>query len=71
MKVLIQVIIDNDQEPWTNLTLTLKSPGKMNIIYDYEDVLASKILPSQRQMVFEYQNLGMFPQNERDRLFLY
>lgn len=67
---LRQIFIDNDQEPWTNLTLILKYPGKMKINYDYEAVINSVISPTQRQMVFEYQHLGLLPQSEINRQFV-
>lgn len=67
---LRKMFIDNDQEPWTNLTFTLKYPGKMRIQYDYEDVINSPISPTQRQMIFEYKHLGLLPTNERDRQFV-
>ncbi|RIX50802.1 DUF600 family protein [Paenibacillus nanensis] len=67
---LRQIFIDNDQKPWTNLTFTLKSPGKMKIHYDYEDVINSEVSPTQRQMIFEYKHLGLFPSNEKDRKFV-
>ncbi|MBO0586397.1 antitoxin YezG family protein [Sporosarcina sp. E16_8] len=67
---LRQIFIDNDQEPWTNLTLILKYPGKIKINYDYEDVINSVISPTQRQMVFEYQHLGLLPQSEMNRQFV-
>lgn len=67
---LRQIFIDNDQEPWTNLTFTLKYPGKMKIQYDYEDVINSPISSTQRQMIFEYQWLGLLPRSEREKQFV-
>ncbi|MFJ7973563.1 antitoxin YezG family protein [Psychrobacillus sp. NPDC096389] len=67
---LRQIFIDNDQEPWTNLTLTLKYPGKLKINYDYEEVINSAISPTQRQMIFEYEHLALLPQSEINRQFI-
>lgn len=67
---LRQIFIDNNQEPWTNITLILKYPGKIKINYDYEDVINSVISPTQRQMVFENQHLGLLPQSEINRQFV-
>ncbi len=67
---LRKILIDNDQEAWTNLTLVLKYPGKLNIQYNYEDIIASKVTSTQRQMIFEYQHLGLLPISERNRQFL-
>ncbi|MRN57150.1 antitoxin YezG family protein [Paenibacillus monticola] len=67
---LRQIFINNDQEKWTNLTLILKYPGKININYGYEDFLASKITLTQRQMIFEYKHLGLLPSGEKNRKFI-
>lgn len=67
---LRQIFINNDQKPWTNLTLLLKHPGKLKIYYNYEDVINSKISPTKKQMIFEYQHLGLLPKNEEDRQFV-
>ncbi|GGJ94771.1 putative antitoxin YezG [Lentibacillus kapialis] len=64
---LRQIFINNDQEAWTNLTLVLKYPGKININYNYEDVINSGVTPTQRQMIFEYQHFGLLPKNEKNR----
>ncbi|MEO2211605.1 antitoxin YezG family protein [Paenibacillus amylolyticus] len=69
-KELRQIFIDNDQEAWTNLTLTLKHPGKLKIHYDYEDVIASEVTPTQRQMIFEYKYLGLLPEKEKNKQFV-
>ncbi|KXH78561.1 antitoxin YezG family protein [Sporosarcina sp. HYO08] len=67
---LRKIFIENGQEPWTNLTLILRYPGKIKIHYDYEDVINSSISSTERQMIFEYQFLGLLPQNERNRKFV-
>lgn len=67
---LRQIFIKNDQESWTNLTFILKRPGKLKIHYDYEDVIASEITSTQRQMIFEYQNLGLLPEKEKNKQFV-
>ncbi len=67
---LRQIFIKNDQESWTNLTFILKHPGKLKIHYDYEDVIASEITSTQRQMIFEYQYLGLLPEKEKNKQFV-
>ncbi len=69
-KELRQIFIDNGQDPWTNLTLTLKYPGKLKIRYDYKDIMASTLTPTQRQMIFEFLYLGLLPENEKNKLFV-
>lgn len=67
---LRKIFIDNGQEAWTNLTLILKYPGKLKIHYDYEDIIASTVTPTQRQMIFEYRYLGFLPEKEKNRQFV-
>ncbi|WP_025677131.1 antitoxin YezG family protein [Paenibacillus polymyxa] len=67
---LRKIFIDNDQEAWTNLTLALKYPGKLNIQYSYEDMITSELTSTQRQIIFEYQHLGLLPISERNIQFL-
>ncbi|MEK3792879.1 antitoxin YezG family protein [Paenibacillus sp. FSL R7-0204] len=61
------IFIHNGQEKWTNVTVVLKYPSKFKINFGYEDILASKISPTQRQMIFEYQYLGIFPNGEENK----
>ncbi|MEE4562753.1 antitoxin YezG family protein [Paenibacillus polymyxa] len=67
---LRKIFIVHDQEAWTNLTFILKYPGKLKIHYGYEDIIASKVTPTQRQMIFEYQCLGLLPRSEKDKQFV-
>ncbi|MFK4345119.1 MULTISPECIES: antitoxin YezG family protein [unclassified Paenibacillus] len=67
---LRKIFINNDQEAWTNLTLILKYPGKLNIQYNYENIIASNLTSTQRQMIFEYKHLGFLPINESNRKVL-
>lgn len=64
---LKNIFINNSQEKWTNLTIILKYPGKLSINFGYEDILASNIAPTQRQMIFEYQYLGILPKDEQSQ----
>ncbi|MCY8951431.1 antitoxin YezG family protein [Bacillus atrophaeus] len=61
---------ENNPEVWTNLTLKLESNGKFSIDYDYEDVIASELNGTQRQVVWEYKHLGLFPRSKRSKEFL-
>ncbi|MCA0172891.1 immunity protein YezG family protein, partial [Bacillus sp. RAR_GA_16] len=53
------------QQPWTNLTLELTSNGKFNIEYDYEDL--SNEDSYKQQVIWEYENLGKMPNENRER----
>ncbi|MFH0348173.1 antitoxin YezG family protein [Bacillus vallismortis] len=61
---------ENNPEVWTNLTLNLESNGTFSIDYDYEDVIESILDEYQRQMIWEYNNLGIFPEDEEDKEFV-
>jgi uncharacterized protein (TIGR01741 family) len=60
----------NEQELWTNLTLTIDNSGKFKIEYNYEDILSSEIGSMDRQIIWMYKNLGILPDNEVDKKFL-
>lgn len=60
----------NNQDIWTNLTLKLYNTGKFSIDYDYTDVIASDLNGTQRQMIWEYQNLGILPEDGNDKEFV-
>lgn len=59
---------ENNPETWTNLTLNLESDGTFSI--DYEDVIESTLGEYQRQMIWEYNNLGIFPEDKKDKEFV-
>ncbi|MEC1441948.1 immunity protein YezG family protein [Bacillus subtilis] len=61
---------ENNPEAWTNLTLNLESNGTFSIDYDYEDGIESSLDEYQRQMIWEYNNLGIFPEDEEDKEFV-
>ncbi|WP_423055771.1 immunity protein YezG family protein [Bacillus atrophaeus] len=61
---------ENNLEAWTNLTLNLENNGTFSIDYDYEDVIESTLDEYQRQMIWEYNNLGIFPEDEEDIEFV-
>ncbi|MGG1131392.1 TIGR01741 family protein [Bacillus velezensis] len=61
----------NNEDLWTNLTLHLERSGKFfSIDYDYTDVIASDLNGTQPQVVWEYQNLGILPEDEDDKEFV-
>ncbi|WP_170969918.1 antitoxin YezG family protein [Bacillus mycoides] len=60
----------NEQELWTNLTLTIDNSGKFKIEYNYEDILSSEIGSMDRQIIWMYKNLSILPDNEVDKKFL-
>ncbi|PFS14093.1 TIGR01741 family protein [Bacillus cereus] len=60
----------NEQELWTNLTLTIDNSGKFKIEYNSEYILSSEIGSMDRQIIWMYKNLGILPDNEVDKKFL-
>lgn len=61
---------ENNSGVWTNLTLILESSGRFSIDYNYDDVIESDLNGSQRQIVWEYKNLGILPNDEDNKRFL-
>lgn len=61
---------ENNPEAWTNLTLKLESTGTFSIDYDYEDVIESDLDEYERQIIWEFNNLGTFPEDEEDKEFV-
>jgi len=55
-------IINNEQEPWTNITFILESNGKFKIDYDYTDL--SEASPREQHIIWKYKYLGIMPKNE-------
>ncbi len=49
------------------MTLNLESNGTFSI--DYEDVIESD-LDEERQMIWEFNNLSIFPEDEEDKEFV-
>ncbi|MGG3325076.1 immunity protein YezG family protein, partial [Bacillus velezensis] len=44
--------------------------GTFSINYDYEDVIESDLDEYERQMIWEFNNLGIFPEDEEDKEFV-
>lgn len=56
---------DNNESVWTNLTFILDNTGKFNIKYNYDDVLNSEFTAGERQIIWEYEVLGIKPEVEQ------
>lgn len=56
---------ENNEIVWTNLTFLLDSTGKFNIKYNYDDVLNSEFTAGERQIIWEYEILGVEPELEQ------
>ena len=54
-----------NQEPWTNLTLELSSNGKLNIDYSYNSL--QNVDNYEQQVFWEYEKLGIKPNENRKR----
>lgn len=55
---------DNGEQVWTNFTFSLDSTGKFNINFNYDDVLNSDFTAGERQIIWEYEVLGIEPAGE-------
>ncbi|MEC1586223.1 TIGR01741 family protein [Bacillus spizizenii] len=60
----------NNDQVWTNLTLTLESNGQFQLDYNDDDILASELDGYQRIALWEYKTLGILPEDEDDKEFL-
>ncbi|AMA51386.1 hypothetical protein AN935_03555 [Bacillus inaquosorum] len=60
----------NIDQIWTNLTLTLESNGQFQLDYNDDDILASELDGYQRIALWEYNTLGILPEDEDDKEFL-
>lgn len=56
---------ENNESVWTNLTFLLDNTGKFNIKYNYDDVLKSEFTAGERQIIWEYEILGVEPEVEQ------
>ncbi|USD84441.1 antitoxin YezG family protein [Bacillus safensis] len=57
----------NEQDLWTNLTLHLDCLGNLKIEYDYMNILNSVFSDDERQLFWEYEHLGILPEDEEDK----
>lgn len=60
----------NNDQVWTNLTLTLESNGQFQLKYNDDDILASELDGYQRIALWENKTLGILPEHEDDKEFL-
>lgn len=58
---------ENNDKQWTNLTFLLDSSGKFNIKFNYDDILKSPFLSGERQIIWEYEVLGIEPTDENHK----
>ena len=75
LRELISSIVDlyneykeNNESVWTNLTFLLDNTGKFNIKYNYDDVLNSEFTAGERQIIWEYDVLGIEPEEEHKEM---
>lgn len=71
-KIMVELHDDyklNYDKVWTNLTFTVEKSGHFNVAYNYDDVLNSKYTSFQRQVIWEYEVIGIEPElGERKQL---
>ncbi|WP_262982693.1 TIGR01741 family protein [Bacillus velezensis] len=61
---------NNNDDVWTNLTLTLDSSGEFQLDYNYDDILTSELDGYERIAIWEYKNLGILPEDDDDKEFV-
>ena len=68
--LLWQKFVNEKQKVWTNITMEIYSNGKLDVKYDYTKFDEDKADIGQRQLIWEYQNIGIKPTNKYDIEFL-
>lgn len=63
LRELWNTFVENDQEPWTNLTLSLTNAGKLNIQYKYNDLSDHDLYED--HVIWKYEVLGIKTEGER------
>ncbi|NFN93537.1 DUF600 family protein [Clostridium botulinum] len=58
---------ENNEDVWTNFTFRLNNTGKFSIKFNYDDILKSPFLSGERQIIWEYEVLGIEPTNENHK----
>ncbi len=48
----------------------LERSGKFSIDYNYTDVIASDLNGTQWKVIWEYKNLGILPEDKKDKKFV-
>lgn len=59
--------INNGKAVWTNFTLTMDEDGNFNMKYNYDDVLNTDLLISDRYAFWQYEVLGRIPVEDKVR----
>ena len=60
--------IDNNQEPWTNFTMSFDNTGKFNINFDYDNL--SNTNSHERKTIWDYKHLGIMPKSNLGKKYL-
>jgi len=68
LQKLLLVFKNNNQQPWTNLTLTLESSGKFNIDFNYDDLSIED--SHERKTIWKYKHLGIIPKSNSGKKHL-
>lgn len=55
---------ENSENVWTSLTFILDNTGNVKINYNYDDVMNSAFSAGERQVIWEYEVLGLEPETE-------
>lgn len=68
MEELHKEFKDNNEKIWTNLVYVLSKTGTFNVKYHYNDTLNSKFTMMERQIIFEYEVVGLEMEGEDQEL---
>ncbi|WP_052723772.1 immunity protein YezG family protein [Paenibacillus wulumuqiensis] len=67
---LREVFRESNQELWTNFTMIIDHTGHFKVDYDYTDLINIEMTDFKRQLIWEYDHLGMVPTHPGDQAFL-
>lgn len=60
--------VNSGDTAWTSITFSLEHTGKFKADFGYEDVLNSPFTSGERQIIWEYEVLGLEPAEEYQEL---
>ena len=59
---------NNNDVVWSNLTFKLDNKGEFSMDYNYDDILNSEFTSGDRQIIWEYEVIGIEPNEEEQEM---
>ncbi|MBC1792949.1 immunity protein YezG family protein [Listeria booriae] len=64
LRSLWNEFIVNKQEPWTSINFIMDASGEFELNYGYADLEENGYSYYERMLIWEYENLGLFPEDD-------